>query len=89
MIQGTTHHQGQFQRTDLLTGWTVGVLLFAGVLLVDIISPPEVEFSAFYLLPVIWLAWSRGTREGLAMALIAGSGWYIHDLLSGRSITSE
>ena len=89
MIQGPTHHQGQFRRTDLLTRWTVGVLLFAGVLLVDIISPPEVEFSAFYLLPVIWRAWSRGTREGLAMALIAGAGWYIHDLLSGRIITSE
>ncbi len=69
--------------------WAVAVLLFSGVMLIDICSPPEVEFSAFYLTPVIWLAWSRGTREGLSMAVLAGVGWYIHDLLSGRPTSSE
>jgi hypothetical protein len=89
LVQGTTHHQGESQRTEPLTGWAVAILLFAAVLFVDIISPPEVEFSAFYLVPVIWMAWSRGTREGLSMALISGAGWYIHDFLSGRVVTSE
>ena len=70
-------------------GWGVGLGLFLAVILIDICSPPEVEFSAFYLMPVIWLAWSRGTREGIWMALTAGVGWYIHDRLSGRPMSSE
>jgi hypothetical protein len=67
----------------------VALLLFAAILLVDIVAPPEVDFSAFYLVPVIWLTWCRGTREGLALALFCGIGWYIHVYLSGRFASSE
>ena len=72
-----------------LLAWTVAMLLFAGVELFDVLAPPEVAFSAFYLMPVIWLAWSRGSRDGLIMALLVGAGWYAHDLLSGRPMSSE
>jgi hypothetical protein len=81
--------EGLIRNTRPLPGWLVAFLLFGGVLLVDVMAPPEVDFSAFYLVPVIWVAWSRGTREGLCMALIAGVGWYVHDFLSGRAISSE
>ena len=69
--------------------WAVAVAIFMAIMLTDILSPPEVEFSAFYLLPIFWVAWFRGTREGLLMALVAGIGWYVHDRLSGRPMSSE
>jgi hypothetical protein len=89
LVLGFSAGEGLIPNTKPLTGWMVAFLLFAAVLLVDVLSPPEVEYSAFYLIPVIWLAWSQGTREGLSMALIAGAGWYVHDLLSGRALSSE
>ncbi|NWJ40700.1 MAG: hypothetical protein HXX12_06990 [Geothrix sp.] len=67
----------------------MALALLGVILLVDVIAPPEVDFSAFYLVPVIWLAWCRGTREGLFMALFCGVGWYLHALLSGRYASSE
>lgn len=72
-----------------LTAWLTGLALLSAILLVDEVAPAEVEFSAFYLLPVIFLAWSRGTREGLAMGLLAGAVWYGHDVQTGRLHASE
>lgn len=69
--------------------WMVAATLYWAVMLIDVFAPPEVEFSAFYLAPVIWLAWARGSREGLVLALLSGLGWYIHDIISGRPHGSE
>ncbi len=81
--------EGLIRSTKPLLGWLVALSLFGAVLLVDVMSPPEVDFSAFYLVPVIGLTWCRGTREGLLMALFCGVGWYLHALLSGRFASSE
>jgi len=89
MIPGWGVSQGLIRNTKAPFGWLVGFLLFVAVLLVDVVSPPEVEFSAFYLVPVFWLTWCRGIREGLFMALICGIGWYVHDFQSGRFVSSE
>ena len=69
--------------------WSVAFLLFAGVVLVDAGTPWQFGFSAFYVLPVLWLAWHRGTREALGMALVAGAAWFLVDLASGRPLDSE
>jgi len=89
MFPGVGSADRMIQLGRPLKAWTLAACLFTGVLLIDIYAPPEVEFSAFYLAPVIWLAWSRGIREGLSMALIAGAGWYLHDVVSGRPTSSE
>ena len=89
MSLGWGVHDGLIRGTRPLLGWLVALSLFGAILLVDIVSPPEVDFSAFYLLPVIWVTWCRGTHEGLAMAMVCGVGWYIHALLSGRFASSE
>jgi hypothetical protein len=89
LILGFTAGEGPIPKTRPLAGWAMAFLFFGTVLLIDVISPPEVEYSAFYLLPVVWLAWSRGTREGLLMAIIVGVGWYLHDFRSGRTVSSE
>ena len=89
MVPGWGVSQGLIRSTRPLFAWLVACLLFMAILLVDVISPPEVEFSAFYLVPVLWLTWCRGTREGLLMALVCGVGWYVHDYQSGRFVSSE
>lgn len=89
MPWGWGAHEGLIRGTRPLRGWLVAFALFGGILLIDVISPPEVDFSAFYLVPVIWLTWCRGTREGLFMALFCGVGWYLHAILSGRYASSE
>ena len=89
MFLGWGVGEGLIRNTKAPFGWLVALLLFVAVLFVDVVSPPEVDFSAFYLVPVIWLTWCRGTREGLCMALICGVGWYTHDVLSGRFVSSE
>jgi hypothetical protein len=89
MVPGWGVREGLIRGTRPLFGWLVAGLFFGAILLADVLSPPEVDFSAFYLVPVIWLTWCRGTREGLLMALVCGAGWYVHDLLSGRASSSE
>lgn len=89
MFPGWGVGEGLIRSTKPRLGWLVALLLFGAVLLVDIVTPPDLDFAAFYLVPVIWLTWCRGTREGLVMALIVGAGWYAHDALSGRVISSE
>lgn len=89
MVPGWGVSAGLIRSTRPLVGWLVALVLFGTIMLVDVISPPEVDFSAFYLVPVIWLTWCRGTREGLAMALFCGGGWYLHVYLSGRFAGSE
>jgi hypothetical protein len=69
--------------------WGLAAVVMSLVALIDVLTPAEFGFSVFYLLPVVWLAWSRGTREALLMALLAGALWYVVDLLNGRPLTSE
>jgi hypothetical protein len=75
--------------TRPVRAWALALLLLSGVVLADVSMSWEFGFSAFYLLPVIWLAWSRGSREGIGMALLAGAAWYAADLLNGRPFTAE
>jgi len=89
MAWGWGVREGLIRHTRPLLGWLMALALFGAILLIDVFSPPEVDFSAFYLVPVIWLTWCRGTREGLGMALFCGVGWYLHAILSGRYASSE
>ncbi len=64
--------------------WMTALLLLAGLVLVDARTPWELGFSAFYMLPVLWVAWNRGTWEGVAMAILAGTAFYVVDLTTGQ-----
>jgi hypothetical protein len=69
--------------------WVRSVLLLLAVVLVDWVTPPELGFSAFYVLPVLVLAWTLGTRQGIIMALFAGVAWYLADRFNGRPLLHE
>ncbi len=75
--------------TRPLAVW-LAALLFLGVLIwVDVCTPWELGFTAFYMLPVLWIAWNRGIHEGVAMALLSGLAFYIVDRTSGQPFSRE
>src|SRR5260370_40589938 len=47
------------------------VLLTAAVGLLDFLTPADVDFGEFYMVPVILVAWFVGRRTSVALALIA------------------
>ena len=59
MAWGWGVREGLIRHTRPLLGWLMAVVLFGAILLIDVFSPPEVDFSAFYLVPVIWLLSGR------------------------------
>lgn len=65
------------------------VAVLALVTTVDALTPFELGFSAFYVIPVLIATWGVGTSRGLAFALLSACCWYFADLTSGRPLTHE
>jgi hypothetical protein len=65
------------------------VTALALVALADALTPVELGFSAFYVLPVLIATWGLGLYRGLGFALLSACCWYCLDLASGRSVTHE
>ena len=65
------------------------VAVLAMVAAVDALTPYELGFSAFYVIPVLIATWGVGMSRGLAFALLSACCWYSLDLTSGRPLTHE
>ena len=63
--------------------------VLAAVAAVDALTPYELGFSAFYVIPVLIATWGVGTSRGLGFALLSACCWYCVDLTSGRPLTHE
>jgi hypothetical protein len=59
------------------------------VALADALTPFELGFSAFYVLPVLIATWGLGLSRGLGFALLSACCWYCLDLASGRTVSHE
>jgi hypothetical protein len=55
----------------------------------DALTPFELGFSAFYVIPVLIATWGLGLARGLAFACLSACCWYCLDLGSGRQLTHE
>jgi hypothetical protein len=56
---------------------------------VDAVTPGELGFSAFYVIPVLIATWGLGRARGLAFATLCACTWYWVDLTTGRLLTRE
>ena len=56
----------------------------AAVTTLDIVTGYEVSFSLFYLLPILLMAWKRGSRSTLLMAGLSAAAWMVAERMSGR-----
>jgi hypothetical protein len=59
------------------------------VALADALTPFDLGFSAFYVLPVLIAAWGLGMSRGLGFAILSACCWYCLDLTSGRPVAHE
>lgn len=64
-------------------------LVYVAILgLVDVATGFELSFSIFYLAPVALSAWYAGRLEGLVIATISATTWYLADMLAGHAYSS-
>jgi len=49
----------------------------------DYITGRDLAMSAFYLLPICWIAWAAGRRVGILLAIGGALTWLVADLMSG------
>jgi hypothetical protein len=56
---------------------------------VDALTPADLGFSAFYVIPVLIATWGVGLARGLGFALLSACCWYCVDLTSGRTLPHE
>jgi hypothetical protein len=67
----------------------LAVFVLAVVATLDALTPFELGFSAFYVIPVLIATWGVGLSRGVAFALLSACCWYCMDLTSGRPLTHE
>jgi signal transduction histidine kinase len=48
----------------------------------DYATGSDFAISAFYLVPICWVAWAAGRGGGFALALVAAATWFLAELLS-------
>jgi diguanylate cyclase (GGDEF)-like protein len=64
--------------------WRLFLAASLGVVLIGfghLLTGQEIEFHAFYLLPVGVVAWYAGYRFGLAMAVLSAADWLVAEFL--------
>lgn len=60
--------------------------MLAAVALLDLLTPPEVDFGEFYIVPVVIVAWASGWRAGVAFAALSAATGVIADSGLFRSV---
>ncbi len=88
----SAHTHKRFLSGDDLSPTFIFLLALAVLVLVtavDALTPFELGFSAFYVLPVLIATWGIGMSRGLAFAVLCACCWYCLDLASGRPLSHE
>ncbi|MBZ0298550.1 MAG: HAMP domain-containing histidine kinase [Anaerolineae bacterium] len=71
------------------------VVIAAGIVLIvligsaDYLTGSELSFSVFYLIPIVMLTESVGSRAGIAASVASAIIWLLADLSSGRAYSSS
>jgi len=63
---------------------TVGLVLVAGVGVLDLLTGCELAFSLFYLAPISLVTWFAGRRIGIPIAVISAIIWFGADIQAGQ-----
>ena len=85
---GSTTHSDPMKILSTLEGqsrsfWAItGLLLIAGVGLLDFFTGYEIAFSLFYLLPISLVTWFTGRRLGATASIVSGIVWLIADIVT-------
>lgn len=66
----------------------IGAVLVAGLALIQFSTGPEISFSIFYLVPVLYATWFIGRRWGILFAVACAATWGLVDLAAGAVFSS-
>ena len=62
-----------------IRGLVLGLLLVAGIGLIDLVTGPEFGFAFFYFIPIIPIAWIYGRWPGVVVAMASAAMWFVAD----------
>ena len=65
--------------------FTLAVLLVGVAGYFDWLTGPEIDFALFFLIPVCWVTWQIGQKEGIAIALLSGMADWAADMIPNLS----
>jgi sigma-B regulation protein RsbU (phosphoserine phosphatase) len=76
--------------TYLLTKSRTFVIFFGFILVallsaVDYLTPPDLSFLVFYMIPVFLVSWFAGLRPGLVLSFVSAISWFGDDVIQGAS----
>jgi diguanylate cyclase (GGDEF)-like protein len=76
---------GRINRPFLVTG---GIILLAGVGVLDTLTGYELSFSLFYVIPIVMLAVVTNGKTGIAISFISAGIWLAADILAGANYST-
>jgi len=67
----------------------IGVGLVAVVYLVDTLTPSEISFSIFYLMPISLVAMTVGWGSAIFISILSGLAWVLADYIGGSHYSAH
>lgn len=59
----------------------LGLILVVVLSIIDYVTPPEVSFLIFYLIPVLLVAWFAGWQLSIIVTFVSAVSWYVDDVI--------
>ena len=75
------NHLYKIPKVDILL---ISFFMIALLGIIDYLTGYEISFSAFYLLPVVFVAWFHEKSYAITVSVISASVWLVADALSGH-----
>jgi diguanylate cyclase (GGDEF)-like protein len=75
--------RSRYTRAMGRSAWTKSALAGAAIVAIGIVdyrTGPDVGFSLFYLVPIVWSGWRLDRVSSLGLALLASASWIVADL---------
>jgi PAS domain S-box-containing protein len=69
------------ERRSKVSLTTAGLLLVILIGAVDRVTPAEMIFAIFYLIPILFVTWFAGRNAGILIAIASGITWLVVNLL--------
>lgn len=62
----------------------IGYIIIGVLGIIDTLTGKELDFSLFYVIPILIVIWHTGLGPGIALSLISALVWLLSDVLSGN-----
>jgi diguanylate cyclase (GGDEF)-like protein len=63
---------------------TIGYIIIGVLGIIDTLTGKELDFSLFYVIPILIVTWHTGLGLGIVFSLISALVWLLSDVLSGN-----